>query len=113
MHNDDKIGLDDAYSLKTPEDNIALYRDWAKTYDSEFAQARGYQYPQRIAEIYKYHAKSHDSPVLDVGSGTGLVASALQENNNVDSPVVIDGVDIPPRCWPLAEKKIFTANSSK
>lgn len=105
MENDDKIGLNDAYSLKTPEDNIALYRNWAKTYDAEFAQARGYLYPQRIAEIYKQHAKSHDTPVLDVGSGSGLVAFAVQENNDADSPVVIDGVDISPEMLAVSREK--------
>ena len=33
MNNDNKISLDDAYALKTPEDNVALYRHWAETYD--------------------------------------------------------------------------------
>lgn len=105
MNDDEKIGLDDAYTLKTPEDNIALYRNWAKTYDLEFAEARGYQYPQRIAEIYKHHARPHDSPVLDIGSGTGLVAFALQENNDADSRAVIDGVDISPEMLAISKEK--------
>ena len=28
-----KKGLKDAYSLKTPQDSIDLYRAWASTYD--------------------------------------------------------------------------------
>ena len=28
-----KIKLNDAYSLKTPEDSIKLYKKWAQTYD--------------------------------------------------------------------------------
>ena len=51
MKNNSKISLDDAYALKTPADNVALYRHWAETYDVEFAQNRGYQYPQKIADI--------------------------------------------------------------
>ena len=31
-----KIGYDDAYSLKTPEDSIKLYKKWAQTYDQDF-----------------------------------------------------------------------------
>ena len=31
-----EIGLDDAYSLKTPEDNKNLYAKWAATYESDF-----------------------------------------------------------------------------
>ena len=41
MQKDPKISLDDAYALKTPADNVALYRHWAETYDVEFAQSRG------------------------------------------------------------------------
>jgi predicted TPR repeat methyltransferase len=69
MQNDSKISLDDAYALKTPADNVALYRHWAETYDVEFAQNRGYQYPQKIADIYAHYAKPDDNPILDVGSG--------------------------------------------
>ena len=32
-----KKGLKDAYSLKTPQDSIDLYRAWASTYDIDFA----------------------------------------------------------------------------
>ena len=63
MCNDKKIKLDDAYSLKTPADNVALYRNWAETYDAEFARDRGYQYPQQIADIYSRYAGAHDVPV--------------------------------------------------
>ena len=37
-----EIGLDDAYSVKTPEDNKNLYSKWAKTYESEFVKNEGY-----------------------------------------------------------------------
>lgn len=105
MQNDPKISLDDAYGLKTPEDNIALYRDWAETYDAEFAQDRGYQYPQVIADIYARHAKPNDNPILDVGSGTGLVASALQEHHTDDAQLTIDGVDISPEMLAVSRAK--------
>ena len=32
-----KPDLDAAYSLDTPEDSIDLYRNWAATYDTDFA----------------------------------------------------------------------------
>ena len=32
-----KIGYDNAYSLKTSEDSIKLYKKWAQTYDQDFA----------------------------------------------------------------------------
>jgi len=105
MQNDDKISLEDAYALQTPEDNVALYRHWAETYDVEFARDRGYQYPQIIADIYARHAKPADTPVLDVGSGTGLVASALQEHHSVDAQLTIDGVDISPEMLAVSRTK--------
>ncbi|MBT5686132.1 MAG: hypothetical protein HOJ11_14095, partial [Gammaproteobacteria bacterium] len=53
-----KLGLDDAYAVETPADNIKLYRDWAETYDSDFAAPRGYVYPARIAAIYSQLASA-------------------------------------------------------
>lgn len=52
MNDEKKIGLSDAYSLETPDDNKKLYRDWASTYDDDFALQRGYQYPARLADVY-------------------------------------------------------------
>ena len=105
MQNDDKISLEDAYALQTPEDNVALYRHWAETYDVEFARDRGYQYPQILADIYARHSKPADTPVLDVGSGTGLVASALQEHHSVETQLTIDGVDISPEMLAVSRTK--------
>jgi ubiquinone/menaquinone biosynthesis C-methylase UbiE len=74
-----RIGLSDAYAVETPEDNLRVYRDWAETYDSEFASTRGYNYPRTLAELFAGRANEVESPVLDVGAGTGLVGQALIE----------------------------------
>ena len=105
MSGNNKIGLDDAYSVKTPEDNVALYREWANTYDSEFAGPRGYQYPRLIADIFAKQSTPSDSPVLDVGSGTGLVASALLEHDEITSQLAIDGIDISPEMLAVSRGK--------
>ena len=47
-----KIKLNDAYSLKTPEDSIKLYKKWAKTYDLDFANISGYLSPKKISSFY-------------------------------------------------------------
>ena len=108
MQNDSKISLDDAYALKTPADNVALYRHWAETYDVEFAQNRGYQYPQKIADIYAHYVKPDDNPILDVGSGTGLVGTALQEHQAINAQLTIDGVDISPEMLAISRtKKVY------
>ncbi len=98
-------GLQDAYAVKTPDDNLALYRDWADTYDSEFAGPRGYQYPQLIADIFARNANENDGPVLDVGAGTGLVAAALIEHPDTDPDLAIDGIDISPEMLAVSKEK--------
>ncbi|MEY3770227.1 MAG: hypothetical protein RL390_1091, partial [Actinomycetota bacterium] len=50
-----EIGLDDAYSLKTPQDNKNLYAKWAATYESDFVANQGYQHPKVIAELFDAH----------------------------------------------------------
>ena len=70
--------LDKAYSLKTPDDNIALYENWADTYDQDFAQRMDYQLPRHVADYFKQH-KTMNGPVLDVGAGTGLIADCLSD----------------------------------
>ncbi|MEM8498143.1 MAG: class I SAM-dependent methyltransferase [Pseudomonadota bacterium] len=118
MSNDKNLGLEDAYAVKTPDDNLVLYRDWANTYDSEFAAPRGYQYPQLIAELFTRNASSEDTPVLDVGAGTGLVAAALLEDPNVDPELTVDGIDISPEMLAVSKDKdiyhrLFEADLTK
>ena len=50
--NDEALGLDEAYSVKTPEDNKRLYAKWAATYDSSFVDAKQYRYPKAISEVF-------------------------------------------------------------
>ena len=67
-----EIGLNDAYSLKTPEDNKKLYAKWAATYESDFVDKQGYKHPQVIAEIF-HNNLPEIKKVIDIGTGTGLV----------------------------------------
>ncbi|MFK7732456.1 MAG: class I SAM-dependent methyltransferase [Pseudomonadales bacterium] len=118
MSEDKNLGLEDAYAVKTPDDNLALYRDWASTYDSEFAATRGYQYPQLIADVYSRKASKEDTPVLDVGAGTGLAAVALLEHSDIDSELIIDGIDISPEMLEVSKEKdiyqrLFEADLTK
>ena len=48
----DKKGLKEAYSLKTPEDSINLYKTWASTYDEDFAKQNDYRSPIEIAKYF-------------------------------------------------------------
>ena len=85
-----KIKLNDAYALKTPEDSIKLYKKWAQTYDSDFALDSSYQSPKKISSFFEKYSKNTDTPILDVGAGTGLVGELL----NVKGKKEIIGIDI-------------------
>lgn len=83
----DQTSLKGAYALKTPEDSVRLYRDWATTYDVTFAEQHGYVVPQELASTYLGEAGPDAGPVLDIGAGTGLVAAEL-------GGVVVDALDL-------------------
>jgi ubiquinone/menaquinone biosynthesis C-methylase UbiE len=85
-----KIGYDDAYSLKTPEDSTKLYKKWAKTYDKDFALTSKYISPKKISIFFNKYARITDNPILDVGAGTGLVGEFLYKTGNKK----IIGIDI-------------------
>lgn len=90
MSDKQKISVDDAYALETPEDNVDLYSKWASTYDTEFAQAEGYVLYLHVADHLLRRRSQISGAVLDVGCGTGLVGAALRSGG----VHVVDGIDI-------------------
>ena len=96
----EKKGLKDAYSLRTPEDSINLYKTWASTYDDDFAKQNDYRSPMEIAKYYAQYSNNEDIPILDVGAGTGLIGECL----NLDSKEV-DAIDISPEMLNIARTK--------
>ncbi|MFC3118658.1 class I SAM-dependent DNA methyltransferase [Jhaorihella thermophila] len=68
-------GLNDAYSLKSPEDSRRLYAEWAGDYDESFAAREDYQLHIHTARAFV--AAGGQGPVLDVGAGTGLCGAVL------------------------------------
>ena len=101
-----EIGLDDAYSLKTPQDNKNLYAKWAATYESDFVANQGYQHPKVIAELFDAHLPDLNT-VVDIGTGTGLVGQYL---SNLRPGLIIDGIDISPEMLAQASKKKIYRN---
>ena len=86
------IGLDEAYSVKTPDENRRLYAKWAATYESEFVDKEKYRYPRAVAEVFANEVSRQDVlRVLDIGTGTGLTGMYL---SRLRSELTIDGVDI-------------------
>ena len=96
-----KIGYDDAYSLKTPKDSKKLYKKWAQTYDEDFALSSNYLSPKKISSFFYKYSRKSDTPILDVGAGTGLVGELLYETGNKE----IIGIDISPEMLDQAKLK--------
>ena len=105
---DDAIGLNEAYSVKTPEDNKRLYAKWAATYDSSFVDAKQYRYPKAISECFDDVVRDSVVRVLDVGTGTGLTGMYL---SRLRPTVVLDGMDISPEMLEQAALKTRTDGS--
>lgn len=101
-----EIGLDDAYSVKTPEDNKKLYAKWADTYESEFVAKEGYRHPQVISEIFDREVPEVKT-IIDIGTGTGLVGAHLIKLRN---GIEIDGIDISPEMLEQARRKNIYRN---
>ena len=95
-----QILLENAYKLSTPEDNADYYDAFASTYDTDFADTLGWHYPAAIAAAYRDAATETDTPIVDIGCGTGLVASALNLPREQ-----IDGVDISAEMLRVSEEK--------
>ena len=79
-----------ARSLGSSDDAIALYRDWAATYDRDVFDTGGFTGSARIADLVASVVPDLRTPVLDLGCGTGAVGKRLAELG----ATVIDGVDI-------------------
>ncbi len=98
---DDGSNLQRAYTLRSPAECLELYADWAKSYDADFASARAYALPLRVAEAF-LAASPPAGSVLDVGAGTGLVAAALRA---LGHGAPLEAVDISPQMLEVAREK--------
>ena len=97
MSSKDKPDLEAAYGLDSPDANRRLYRDWAATYDEDFAERSGYRLAGLVANAFLDAGGS--APVLDAGCGTGLIAEHLPVS------LAIDGVDISSEMLAQAKRK--------
>ena len=95
--------LNTALALTGPEAMLALYRDWAQTYDGGFATDMQYNLPAHVAAAFI--AAQGQGPVLDVGAGTGLLAGSLRQ---MGFPGQIDALDFSQEMLDVAaDKRIY------
>jgi predicted TPR repeat methyltransferase len=102
-----KLGLDDAYSIKTPSDSVRLYGEWATTYDQDFVASENYVCHLRVAEQLLKQRTRINGAVLDVVCGTGVVGACLREGG-IDP---VDGIDISRSMLDQAGKKTTGDNT--
>jgi len=102
--------LDKAYRLRSGAETEALYQDWAESYDQEL-EAQGYAQPRRCADALRQLLDDRETPVIDLGCGTGLSGLALSKAGYR----YIDGCDFSSGMLDKAKargiyKTLFTAN---
>ncbi len=103
---DPKDLLARAYALDGAAQAIALYRDWAATYDATMLDGLGYLTPHRTAGLLADHCADHAAPLLDIGCGTGLAGQALAGLGFS----VIDGLDFSAEMLAVAgQRNIYRA----
>ena len=97
-----KPSLQNAYDLKSPDDNIKLYSVWAETYDNSFIVDMQYKLHFAVAEEFVLNGGK--GLILDVGAGTGAVAEALLQK----AKFCIEATDISEEMLKIADsKKIY------
>ena len=97
-----KPSLQNAYDLKSPDDNIKLYSVWAETYDNSFIFDMQYKLHFAVAEEFVLNGGK--GLILDVGAGTGALAEALLQK----AKFCIEATDISEEMLKVADsKKIY------
>jgi len=94
-----KPDLENAYALKTAEDARQLYASWAESYDTDFVETHDFILPGLVASAFADNGGG--GPVLDFGSGTGLVGENLADRGI--GPV--DATDLSPEMLAVAGRK--------
>ena len=100
-----KPSLQNAYDLKSPDDNIKLYSVWAETYDNSFIVDMQYKLHFAVAEEFVLNGGK--GLILDVGAGTGALAEALLQKANF----CIEATDISEEMLKVADSKKFYKRS--
>ena len=68
--------LHKVYASDSPEQSTAIYDRWAEEYE-EHMKGVGYSHPAIVAAMLTRHQPPGGDPVLDAGSGTGIMGEIL------------------------------------
>lgn len=82
--------LDQAYGLKSLEDAMAFYTEWAGDYDDQMEGRLNYVAPRQAADQLARHLTGTTARVIDIGCGTGLTSFYLHRHGFRD----LDGIDL-------------------
>ena len=94
-----KPSLQNAYDLKSTDDNVELYSAWAETYDNDFIEDMQYKLHFSVAE--EFVLNGGNGLILDVGAGTGALAQALLQRAKFS----IEATDISKEMLKVADSK--------
>lgn len=68
--------LHEVYASDSPEQASAIYDGWSKEYE-EHMRGIGYAHPAMVASMLTRHQPPGSDPVLDAGTGTGIIGQIL------------------------------------
>ena len=94
----------DIYKLKTPEELLKYYQDWADNnkYNKDMVDWN-YTAPQETVLILKKYAFNKNCKILDAGCGTGLVGIELKKYGYSN----IEGVDFSQSMLDLVPQDVY------
>jgi len=68
--------LQKVYASDNPDEAAAIYDGWSAEYE-EHMKGVGYTHPAMVASMLTRHQPPGDGPVLDAGTGTGIMGQIL------------------------------------
>lgn len=95
--------LHKVYASENAEQTAAIYDDWSEDYETHMAGV-GYAHPAMVAAMLARHQAPGEAPVLDAGTGTGIMAQLLTA---LGYPNVYGFDASPGMLSHAAEKKIY------
>ena len=100
----DVVNKLDIYKLKTSEELLKYYQDWADNnkYNKDMVDWN-YTAPQEVVSILKKYALNKNFKILDAGCGTGLVGIELKKYGYSN----IEGVDFSQSMLDLVPQDIY------